>query len=41
MPAMAGDFIDHMTDLLAPLGTLRGRRMFGGYGLYSVACSLR
>jgi DNA transformation protein len=33
-PAMAGDFIDHMSDLLAPLGTLRGRRMFGGYGLY-------
>jgi DNA transformation protein and related proteins len=26
--------VDHCTELLAPLGTVRARRMFGGHGLY-------
>ncbi len=26
--------IDYLRDLFAPLGTIRARRMFGGYGLY-------
>ena len=33
--ASAGDaFTSHCLDLLAPLGTARARRMFGGRGLY-------
>lgn len=27
-------FVDHCLELLAPLGTVRTRRMFGGWGLY-------
>ena len=27
-------FVSHCLDLLAPLGAVRARRMFGGYGLY-------
>jgi len=27
-------FIDHVTELLAPLGRVSARRMFGGHGLY-------
>ena len=27
-------FVDHCLDLLAPLGALRAKRMFGGHGLY-------
>jgi DNA transformation protein len=30
-----GGFIDHVLELLAPLGRISARRMFGGYGLYS------
>ena len=30
----AGGFIDHVTELLAPLGGVSARRMFGGHGLY-------
>ena len=26
--------LDHLTDLLAPLGPVQGRFMFGGWGLY-------
>lgn len=26
--------VDHCTELLAPLGAVRSRRMFGGWGLY-------
>lgn len=28
------DFIDHCMELLSPVGTVRGRRMFGGHGFY-------
>lgn len=28
------DFANHCMELLAPLGPVRGRRMFGGFGLY-------
>lgn len=31
---MHPDFVDHCLELLAPLGALRARRMFGGHGLY-------
>ena len=32
---MARDaLVDHCTELLAPLGAVRSRRMFGGHGLY-------
>jgi DNA transformation protein len=27
-------FVDHCVELLAPLGPVRVRRMFGGYGIY-------
>jgi DNA transformation protein and related proteins len=27
-------FVEHCSELLAPLGTVRARRMFGGWGLY-------
>ena len=29
-----GDFVELCLELLAPLGALRARRMFGGHGLY-------
>ncbi|MDP4302414.1 TfoX/Sxy family protein [Leptothrix discophora] len=28
------DFVNHCLELLAPLGAVRARRMFGGHGLY-------
>jgi len=28
------DFVAYCAELLAPLGTVRSKRMFGGYGLY-------
>lgn len=28
------DFVNHCLELLAPLGVVRARRMFGGHGLY-------
>jgi DNA transformation protein and related proteins len=31
---MSSDLVDHCLELLAPLGTVRARRMFGGHGLY-------
>jgi DNA transformation protein and related proteins len=27
-------FVDHCAELLAPLGAVRVKRMFGGWGLY-------
>jgi len=33
MPTDA-DFVAHCVELLAPLGAVRARRMFGGHGLY-------
>ena len=27
-------FVEHCVELLSPLGTVRVRRMFGGWGLY-------
>jgi DNA transformation protein len=31
---MSSDLVDHCLELLAPLGAVRARRMFGGHGLY-------
>jgi DNA transformation protein len=31
---MSNDFIDYLTDVLAPLGCVRSKRMFGGIGVY-------
>jgi DNA transformation protein and related proteins len=31
---MADALVDHCLELLAPLGAVRARRMFGGHGLY-------
>jgi DNA transformation protein len=31
---MSADFIDYLTEVLAPLGSVRGKRMFGGVGVY-------
>ncbi len=28
------DFVEHVCELLSPLGTVRPKRMFGGWGLY-------
>lgn len=28
-------FVDHCLELLAPLGTVRAKRMFGGWGVYA------
>ena len=28
------DFVEHVCDLLTPLGAVRPRSMFGGYGIY-------
>ena len=33
MPSLPA-FVSHCLELLAPLGAVHGRRMFGGYGLY-------
>ena len=32
--AARSELLDHIVDQLAPLGDARGRRMFGGYGVY-------
>ncbi|HEY4067419.1 MAG TPA: TfoX/Sxy family protein [Burkholderiaceae bacterium] len=34
MPAANLEFVHHCLELLAPLGSPRARRMFGGHGLY-------
>jgi DNA transformation protein len=34
MPPTPRAFVDHCQELLAPLGSVRSRRMFGGHGLY-------
>ena len=34
MTAASAEFISHCLELLAPLGSPRVRRMFGGHGLY-------
>jgi DNA transformation protein and related proteins len=34
MPSTPRAFVDHCQELLAPLGAVRSRRMFGGHGLY-------
>jgi DNA transformation protein len=34
MPAAPPPFVAHCLELLAPLGAVRARRMFGGHGLY-------
>ena len=34
MTAASTEFISHCLELLAPLGSPRARRMFGGHGLY-------
>lgn len=31
---MPSDLVDHCLELLAPLGAVRARRMFGGHGVY-------
>ena len=35
MPAATPEFVAHCTELLACLGPVRARRMFGGHGLYA------
>ena len=32
--ASSAEFRDHVLDLLAPLGPVTARRMFGGFGIY-------
>jgi len=32
---MSTELLDHCLELLAPLGPLRSRRMFGGWGIYA------
>jgi DNA transformation protein and related proteins len=34
MPAPRDEFVGHCSELLAPLGAVRTRRMFGGHGFY-------
>ena len=36
------DFVEHVCDLLAPLGAVRARAMFGGHGIYvdDVFCAI-
>jgi len=34
MAAPRDEFVTHCLELLAPLGAVRSRRMFGGHGLY-------
>jgi DNA transformation protein len=31
---MTSDFVDYVNELLAPLGSVRSKRMFGGVGIY-------
>ena len=32
--ARSDEFVRHVLDLMAPLGAVRARAMFGGYGVY-------
>jgi DNA transformation protein len=34
MSAKPNEFVNHLLDLLEPLGPISARRMFGGYGIY-------
>ena len=34
MSPVRNDLLDHCLELLAPLGAVRSRRMFGGHGIY-------
>ena len=34
MPREPPEFVAHVLELLAPLGTITARRMFGGHGVY-------
>ncbi len=34
MSAKSNEFVNHVLDLLEPLGQVSVRRMFGGYGIY-------
>ena len=34
MPSPVPDFVTHAAELLAPLGPVRVKRMFGGFGFY-------
>ena len=31
---MSSDFLDYLSEVLAPLGNVRGKHMFGGIGIY-------
>ena len=31
---MSSDFVDYIKELMAPMGEVRSKRMFGGYGIY-------
>ena len=33
--AVSTEYADYLHDLLQPLGKIRLRRMFGGYGIYA------
>lgn len=35
MMAVSSEYADYLRDLLQPLGQIRLRRMFGGYGIYA------
>ncbi|MBV8667222.1 MAG: TfoX/Sxy family protein [Burkholderiaceae bacterium] len=39
---MASDYLDYVTELLSPLGSVRAKSMFGGIGVYidSLFCAL-
>jgi DNA transformation protein len=32
--AQANEFVEHLLELLEPMGIVNARRMFGGYGIY-------
>lgn len=34
MSARSNEFVNHLLDLLEPLGPISARRMFGGHGIY-------
>ncbi|MFI4940610.1 MAG: TfoX/Sxy family protein [Burkholderiales bacterium] len=31
---MSADFVDYVKELMAPMGPVRSKRMFGGFGIY-------
>jgi DNA transformation protein len=31
---MSSDFVDYLAEILAPIGSVRSKRMFGGIGIY-------